>query len=75
VAYNDVNERNATHVTSNATVLLLRTLRPNSVYCQPYHVRVAWLNLVRASSLVASTTSTALLGLLALAYKRELVML
>jgi len=30
VAYNNVNKRNAAHVTSNATVLL-RTLRPNSV--------------------------------------------
>jgi len=29
VAYNDVNKRNATHVNSNATVLL-RTLRPIS---------------------------------------------
>jgi len=30
VAYNNVNKRNATHVTSNATVLL-RTMRPNSL--------------------------------------------
>ena len=29
MAYNDVNERNATYITSNATVLPLRTLRPN----------------------------------------------
>jgi len=35
VAYNNVNKRNATYVTSNATVLL-RTLRPNSLLKYPH---------------------------------------